>query len=672
MEVSNKIIRAAIADDKIKVISFDVFDTLLVRPFWEPDDLFFFLEREMTSLLSAGDIVRFSELRKDAERKARTRAVTKGIEEVTLVEIYNILKEENIFPQDFIDILMKKEMELESRFCYARQSAMKLMEYAASIGKRVIAVSDMYLPGTFIKSLLEKNGFLELEQVFVSSDIGFSKRTGHLYQHVLNTLNIKNEQILHIGDNIVSDVEIPRKLGLKAFPYYRAVDLLKGKYPNICAGNAFQYAFKQLRSPFPNSHSLDKLGNRCVLAVAANSAYDDPYRDYNKNGDYANDELLFGTFALGLYSLAQAYWVQESTSESIYDKVLFFSRDGYLPYLGFQLLQNLKKKEKPYYVRISRKAVLPLILSNESRLLCAGSYVNYRHHSPKSLTKLLLTVLREDTSKVLSEKLADKWNNGFTSETEMMQFLKLLFHFYVDNDKMELVVEGFQNYFKPFMSGNILTYDVGYNIKNEIMLNSFFPDVKITAAFTHSTNDLPLIRSKLTGIRIKQFYSSAPYVSWLPRELFLTENAPSCVGYSSKGEVIMEKIESNQGLVQRVQQHAISLMEDFTSIFKEDTFWLPIEPTDLCLPLESFLHSPTKKDIEWVKALKADNSADSGLHVFEGQKFWHTLRYQYWIASNHPGKVKYDLMRAWNLLQWDRPALRRAVKRKIKHYLYKI
>ncbi len=36
----------AISDSKTKAISFDVFDTLLVRPFWEPSDLFLLLDRE--------------------------------------------------------------------------------------------------------------------------------------------------------------------------------------------------------------------------------------------------------------------------------------------------------------------------------------------------------------------------------------------------------------------------------------------------------------------------------------------------------------------------------------------------------------------------------------------------------------------------------------------------
>ena len=39
METGRRSLLRAISDPKTKAVSFDVFDTLLVRPFWEPSDM---------------------------------------------------------------------------------------------------------------------------------------------------------------------------------------------------------------------------------------------------------------------------------------------------------------------------------------------------------------------------------------------------------------------------------------------------------------------------------------------------------------------------------------------------------------------------------------------------------------------------------------------------------
>ena len=666
MRVSTEIIQKAIADEKIKVVSFDVFDTLLLRPFFKPTDLFYYLDCEATDLLCAEDVIRFSEYRKDAESRARIRATARGEEDVTLQEIYDILEDDDILPQDVVSTLQEKELELEKRFCYARKSAKELAEYAVTAGKRIVAISDMYLPVDFLEELLKKNGMPAFEHIFVSSEAKLSKRTGHLYQYALEALGIRREQLIHIGDNLVSDIEVPGKMGIKAFPLYRTIDLISGKYPKVCGGKAFRYAFEQIRSPFPNLHALDTLGVRCMVAVAANRIYDDPYRNFNKSGDYAGDELLFGNFALGLYSMAQALWVEKLSCEDEYDNIAFFSRDGYLPYRGFYLIQKLKGKEnKANYVRISRKATLPLLLSSEERLAFAGSYVDFKTHSPKSLTNLLSSVLKREVTVEISRQMGSAWEEGFTSEVEMMRFLYSLYHNYVVKEKMEEVIAGFRRYFTPYMSGNVLTCDVGYSLRNEMTLHSFFPEVKITTAYIHTTGDLPLKRSRLANIQLKRLYYSSPYVSWLPRELFMTENAPSCIGYTLSGEEIMEKAEEPNKLLIRVQEQAISYMEEFVSIFREGLFWLPVEPADACLPMEAFLHSPTVEDRKWIESLETDNSFGAGLRNFEVQEFWKNLCSQYWAASCHFGKTQRKIANFALYLFTDHARLRKAISKRL-------
>ena len=196
------IIKTAIASPEVKVVSFDVFDTLLLRPFWKPVDLFRFLDREATGLLGAFDEIKFSEYRKEAEKKARLIAKQKNLEDVKLTEIYTVLKNEEIFPESVTDALMAKEMELERRFCYARKSAVELVKYAISKGKRIIAISDMYLPSEFIGHLLEKNEIPLPERVFVLCEVECVKASGSLYDSFLDTL--KNGKVKSFTYEIIS------------------------------------------------------------------------------------------------------------------------------------------------------------------------------------------------------------------------------------------------------------------------------------------------------------------------------------------------------------------------------------------------------------------------------------------------------------------------------------
>ena len=70
---------------KAKVVSFDIFDTLLVRPYIKPIDLFVHMEK-------AFERQGFAEERRDAERRARVRH--KELEDITFDMIYEEIDDE--------------------------------------------------------------------------------------------------------------------------------------------------------------------------------------------------------------------------------------------------------------------------------------------------------------------------------------------------------------------------------------------------------------------------------------------------------------------------------------------------------------------------------------------------------------------------------------------------
>ena len=464
-------------------------------------------------------------------------AIANGREDLTLSEIYDYIRANSSYPPDVVQTLMDKEKELELRFCTARESIGQLIEIAKNNNKRLIAVSDMYLPADFIRSILEKNDITDIEQIFVSGEIGLTKGSGHLYEHVVRAMGVDYSSIVHIGDNYKTDVRIPQKLGIRAFHYPRTISLMaKGR-----TGAAYRHSYDQIRSVVSNFHAIDELGIRCMLAVAANRIFDDPFRVAGGRGDYGQDPVLFDNLALGMYCMAQGLWVNRLTRAQKYNKVLFFSRDGYLPWLAYDMIREHAKEPGPEaaYARCSRKALLPLLLTNDAGPLEAGSHVMYYDHSPRSLTRLMNPVLKEDAEEQLRGQYGAQWEQVFKSENDLVNLMMRLRKEYVDDARAQCVQEGYQAYFDPLMKERILTYDIGYSLRNEIMLRRFFPEVGIDACFTHSSDDVSLRRAAQGDIGIYTFYSSTPYVSWLPRELFLTENAPSCVGYTPEGRPVM-------------------------------------------------------------------------------------------------------------------------------------
>ena len=89
------------------VISFDVFDTLLFRPFSSPSDLFMLVGERL-------DIMDFTQIRLQAEEEARQKnRLLRGNREVTLLEIYQLVAQETgIDPQKGADLEFSLECEL--------------------------------------------------------------------------------------------------------------------------------------------------------------------------------------------------------------------------------------------------------------------------------------------------------------------------------------------------------------------------------------------------------------------------------------------------------------------------------------------------------------------------------------------------------------------------------
>lgn len=124
------------------VISFDIFDTLILRPFAKPTDLFMVVGNKLK-------IIDFMRIRIEAEKVARDEAmVLKGNHEVSIYEIYEkVSRKTGIDVQKGVDA----EFETEMEFCFANPYMKRVYDLLNDQGKKIILTSDMYLPADMME-----------------------------------------------------------------------------------------------------------------------------------------------------------------------------------------------------------------------------------------------------------------------------------------------------------------------------------------------------------------------------------------------------------------------------------------------------------------------------------------------------------------------------------------
>ncbi|MFN6191597.1 MAG: HAD family hydrolase [Planctomycetia bacterium] len=82
---------------------------------------------------------------------------------------------------------------------------------------KTIFLSDFYWPSDLLLKLIHsKNLHTLVSEGVTSCDIGRNKRSGGLYRYILESYNVQAHEVLHIGDNRVSDVVAAQKLGIAA------------------------------------------------------------------------------------------------------------------------------------------------------------------------------------------------------------------------------------------------------------------------------------------------------------------------------------------------------------------------------------------------------------------------------------------------------------------------
>ena len=213
VEVGEKL--AANAD----VVSFDMFDTLLVRRTHNPDLIKLpvarFISSEAQRLGLDWDWRQIQTLRDDTESRMRADTGERFEDQEACYPVFMKEMLSEVFapalsgPAD-IDTLLDRvtsyEMALESAMLVPRTRIVEWLGALSTAGKRVLVISDIYLPAAQLRTLLENAGILEyVEDVISSADSFLAKASGMAYRSVAARYDLDPSRWLHVGDNPISD-----------------------------------------------------------------------------------------------------------------------------------------------------------------------------------------------------------------------------------------------------------------------------------------------------------------------------------------------------------------------------------------------------------------------------------------------------------------------------------
>lgn len=210
------VMKAVRAAQGHKVISFDIFDTLIKRNVSNPACIFDVVEERYNLLHPKDELKGFRGARIAAERDARAMKPTG---EVTLDEIYDKISHQPQLSLTEESKMRLKDIEIETEVDYCEPNVLVVDVYdrCMSLGMDVIIVSDMYLPKVVIERMLKKCGIDGYKKLYLSSEVGVQKRTGMLYDYVIDDMCVKASDILHFGDRKKADNLIPRSKGMESF-----------------------------------------------------------------------------------------------------------------------------------------------------------------------------------------------------------------------------------------------------------------------------------------------------------------------------------------------------------------------------------------------------------------------------------------------------------------------
>ena len=589
-------IKEQIALGEQKYVFFDIFDTLISRPFYSPSDIFLFLNREYSRATKRN--IDFSKFRTEGEQLAREYYGNKyGYADITLEEIYSYIEMHYQMDYQEIQKMLAKERELEVSFAGIRKAGKELFDLALESGKKVYLVTDMYLERETIEKILTKNKISGYKKLYISCEERKLKYDGSLFEKVLQDIQAAPEECIHIGDTWRADIEGSGKAGIQAVFFPKAIDIFENKIAGCVTNHCSDIGRGAGGDMLDYEKVIKNPGFRCMQAIVARRYFDNPYRTFNLQSDFNIDPYLIGYYLVGMHMMGTAKWISQEIKKQGRDRVVFLARDGYLPMKVFQIYaEHMCPEVQTEYMQASRKALMPVMIRDKVNFYQLP--VEYRGHTPRTLLEVLgfATEAGED-----AEQKELDMDQPFQTLADFRKFIGSFLKELYSEEKHKKAKEMVREYYSALRKGDIL-FDMGYSgrIQSAICEAAGFP---IDALFIHEDYGNSIQKRYEDGFEIHSFYDFRPSVSGLMREHILSDVQGSCIGFARKNgqaePVFEEPLHEYPDLhvLKSIHEGACDFAEEFFKVFDGYIEAVDYSAQEVSLPFEGFLVHQSRADM---------------------------------------------------------------------------
>lgn len=417
--------------EPFEYVSFDVFDTLLKRNCRGAHDFLLQMEREVKLTFN---IDNFCKLRIESERE-----IYKTKQYVSLEDIYGNMKI-NV-DNSILNKLISMEIDYELAYSTPNLPMKDVFDFCLERGKKIIAISDMYLSSNVIMQMLKKCGY-KIDELFVSCEAKAGKRSGRLFDKVIQQLEIDKSKIVHIGDSARADWIGAKKTGITAIkiPHTYEIFVDKKFYKNIS----------------------DKMTYSFYKSFIDNNLYDFRHNYYKQYGFAEIGPLVFNF----------TQWLIDDCKANEIKNIFFFSRDGYILKDAFDLLNGTDIKS--HYIHFSRRALrMPFFhISNDfntvvnnlphTKILTVKSFVEKLGLRPSKYEKEIRNLGLTENQEIRYSELKSK------KYEDLFDLLKQDFEDKASEEYLALKQYLIQEEFK----GKIAIVDIGWHNSMQYYLES--------------------------------------------------------------------------------------------------------------------------------------------------------------------------------------------------------
>jgi hypothetical protein len=373
--------------DRHDVISFDIFDTLIMRKIYLPSDVFYIVEERLREQHKMS--IPFAEARINAENSFTSFCPT-------FDDIYNFLQVSLSLSDEQKNLCKNMEILVEHEICIPRIRMREFFYYTLKEKKKIYLVSDMYLPLNEIKSLLDQCGITGYHELLVSCQEKASKESGILYGILLQ--REYGKKILHIGDNERSDIHKAAQNGLNVFYIASAKHMLELSVLNFI------------------TTYITTFENRLFIGLFISKIFNDPFILYNQAGKpaIADYQTLGYLFIAPYVTVFFSWFIQKMQQDSI-KTIIFSSRDGYLFFNLYEIFRSCLDLPRSVYLIISRRLITLAAASGweDIELL---TYENFYGSNQDLLNKRFGINANGTNSSINSKKNTEEFLNSYNDK----------------------------------------------------------------------------------------------------------------------------------------------------------------------------------------------------------------------------------------------------------------